>query len=53
MIHLMEPLKMLILNSFYISLKAAWVQKIISMKGKWGDCFNVVLKDLNVPMDYI
>lgn len=46
-------LKMVDLNSFLISLKAAWVPKIISMKGKWADRFSVVLKELKLPRDYI
>ena len=41
------------LNSFMISLKAAWVPKIIIMKGKGADCVNVVRKELKLPRDNI
>ena len=36
-----------------MSLKAAWVPRIIKLHGKWSSLFYLVLKEINFPDDYI
>ena len=46
-------LNMVDLDCFFLSLKAAWVPRILSIKGKWADLFNASLKRLGFTPNFI
>ena len=46
-------LKMLDIDQYISALKAAWVPKIVTMKGKWADYFHHINKELCMPHNYI
>ena len=46
-------LNMIDIDSFLMSLKAAWVTKFINMEGDWKNVLLFHLKRLSLPMEYI
>ena len=41
------------IDSFLLSLKAAWVTRLIKHSGKWSSLFTLVNSELNLPNGYI
>ena len=46
-------IKMLDIDAFFMSLKAAWVTKLINCEGKWSSLFHMVNEKLYFPSNYI
>jgi hypothetical protein len=46
-------LNMIDIDSFLMSLKAAWVPRLINLKGKWADLFYWHCQQLKLPKHYI
>ena len=46
-------LKMVHLESFFLSLKAVWVKRLVYIPGKWSSILTMYLKKLNVDLNYV
>ena len=46
-------LNMIDIDNFLRSLKAAWIPKIVNMKGKWCDYFYQTCKQIKLPPSYV
>ena len=46
-------LNMIDIDSYFSSLKAAWISRLINSRGKWSDMIHFYLKKISLPLEYL